>query len=380
MVKTMTIVYLLMIILSAPTTLLAENKVFERQVDQPFAGNQSPQDAYVAAVARAKSEVLDMAGTYIESLSVVKNSVLTQDEAVALAAGILKTEVIERKNYATSKTFGLILRTKIEVDTSILQQRVAKLINDRTLLRKYNELQQRERELLARINKLEQQNHAQTGALSQRQAGIQFAQLSAALTASQWHKKAIELWSNGSYSDPNKAIEFINQALALDPDNNTLYNARAVAKLNLNQYDAAIKDLSHALTIAPNYADAHNNLGSLYFKRHKYQQAITEYSKAINQQPDFVEAIINRAMAARKLLHYEAALKDFRRAATLTPKTAQTTQHAGSRVHLDDIAQLCSKAQTACDMGLCRALNFLNQRGFCQQQNTSATATTSASH
>lgn len=361
-------VCMLVISISCTTSAIADTKLFEHSVDQPFSGSQSPQDAYIAAVARAKSEVLDMAGTYIESLSVVENYVLTSDEATALAAGILKTEIVGRENYATPKTFGLILHTKIEVDSGVLDLRVEKLLNDRSLLRKYNEMQQREQELLARIKQLEQQNlQDHTSAEQPEPINTEFAQLSAALTASQWQDKAIKLWRNGRFTDAPQAIEFLDRALALDPENGHLYNSRAVANMSLNHYPPAAADLHKALSLQPDYADAHNNLATLYFQQQQYPQAITEYSRAIELNPNFAEAIMNRGMAHRKLLHYENAFEDFRRAVTLAPQTS-TTEQAGARLRLDDIDQLCTKAHTACDMGLCGALDFLTQRGFCQTE------------
>jgi hypothetical protein len=48
-------------------------------VRQPFGGSQSPDDARVAATAKAKREALEIAGTYIESLTVVKDHVVEKD-------------------------------------------------------------------------------------------------------------------------------------------------------------------------------------------------------------------------------------------------------------------------------------------------------------
>lgn len=356
---------MVLFLLAGWEVVFAGQKVFDHQVDQPFSGSQSPEGAYVAAVARAKSEVLDMAGTYLESLTVVENSMLARDEVTALASGILKTEIIDRQNYATPKTFGMILQTRIEVDTDILEQRVQKLLEDRTLLRKYNEIQQREQELLTRIRQLEQQNRL--AAAQPVQLSAKFAELSAALTASQWHEKAIKLWDNGRYSDPQQAIIFLNKAIELDAENAHIYNNRAGAYLNLAQYAAAKDDLSHALTLNADYADAHNNLGSLYYQQQHYAAAVAAYSRAIELQPQFAEAIMNRGMASRKLFHYEAAFDDFRLAMSLPPEAiVKKIECDGSRVRLNEMDQLCAKAQTSCDMGLCRALNFLQQRGFCQ--------------
>jgi len=102
-------------------------------VKQPFGGNQSPDDARIAAIAKAKREALERAGTYLESLTIVQNNVLEKDEIIALAAGVLKTEVVSQKNYATEDAFGIIIVAKVDVDTSTLEKRVKAFLKDRSL-------------------------------------------------------------------------------------------------------------------------------------------------------------------------------------------------------------------------------------------------------
>lgn len=359
------------LLLLAPGNGVAATKIFDHTIDQPFSGNQSPDDAYMAAITRAKFEVLELAGTYLESLSVVENATLTKDEVTALAGGVLTTEVVKRENYATDKTFGILLSTRIEVNTDILHQRIDKLLQDRTLLRKYNEIQEREQELLARIRQLEQATRTLSNNAPRPESfGNEFSTISAALTASQWLEKAIALWSNGQFSDPSQAIDSLCQAIALDGNNPRTYNSRAVAYLNLGKLNEAEEDLSTALRQNPSFADAHNNMGSLHYRRGEYEKAIASYSLALENQSDFVEAILNRGMASRKLFNFENAFEDFRRAMLLAPATFNKNGDAGSLVALNDIDKMCDKSQTACRMGLCRSLNFLRQRGFCLQENT----------
>lgn len=120
-------------------------------VEQPFGGSQSPDDARIAAIAKAKREALERAGTYLESLSIVQNNVLEKDEIIALAAGVLKTEVVSQKNYVTEDAFGIIIVAKVDVDTSTLEKRVKAFLEDRSLLKKYQESKNREKDLLAKI-------------------------------------------------------------------------------------------------------------------------------------------------------------------------------------------------------------------------------------
>jgi hypothetical protein len=92
-------------------------------------------------VAKAKREALEMAGTYIESLTVVKNSQVDKDEILALAAGVLKAEVVSQKNYASEDAFGIDIVVKVVVDTSILEERVKKLLQDKTHMTQLTEAQ-----------------------------------------------------------------------------------------------------------------------------------------------------------------------------------------------------------------------------------------------
>ena len=124
------------------TTSLAEIRTYTYTLKQPFGGSQSPDDARINAIAKAKREVLEKAGTYLETLTVVKENRVAKDEIIALAAGVLKAEIVSQKNYATKDAFGIIVVTKVDVDTSILEQRVMKLLQDHKLRRKNRESQQ----------------------------------------------------------------------------------------------------------------------------------------------------------------------------------------------------------------------------------------------
>ena len=96
----------------------AEIKTFVHTVRQPFSGSQSPDDARVAATHKAKREVLEKAGTYLETLTIVEKGRLTKDQILALASGVLKTEIISQKHYTTKDGFGMVIKARVKVDTS----------------------------------------------------------------------------------------------------------------------------------------------------------------------------------------------------------------------------------------------------------------------
>ena len=105
----------LTLLLIVPSISSAEIKNFTHTVKQPFAGSQSPDDARVAAIHKAKREVLEKAGTYLESMTIVKNSVVEKDEILALAAGVLKAEVVSQENFATKEAFGIVVVEAVNI-------------------------------------------------------------------------------------------------------------------------------------------------------------------------------------------------------------------------------------------------------------------------
>ena len=133
-------------------------KRFTCTVRQPFGGSQAPDDARVAAMNKAKREVLEKAGTYLESLTIIKESMVEKDEILAIAAGVLKTEIVSQKNYISGDSFGIIITVRVDVDMSILENRVKKLLKDKKHLSELKDIRKREKKLLAKIKKLEEKN------------------------------------------------------------------------------------------------------------------------------------------------------------------------------------------------------------------------------
>lgn len=234
------------------TVSYAQIETITSTVRQPFGGSQSPDDARIAAFAKAKREALEQAGTYLESLTIVKNAVLEKDEIFALTAGVLKAEIVSQKNYATADAFGLIIVAKVDVDTNILEERVRKLLKDRKLLKKYQDAQEREKNLLAKIKSLEEKNRKLQSSFSSEDKDRlkeEFRKTSRQLTATELNEKALALWDHGFYTDVIRAIGYLKDAIRLDPDYGSAYNNIGEAYRSKGEYDRAIGYYQKALKI-----------------------------------------------------------------------------------------------------------------------------------
>lgn len=348
-------------------------KTFSYSVTQPFAGSQSPDEAKVAAVAKGKTEVLEKAGTYLETISVVENFTLTKDQTIALASGILSVDILSQKNFATDEGFGIILEMKINVDTNVMSKRIRQIHEDEALMEKYMELKNRENELLDKIKKLESMNRElakQPGKGMQdkrKQLKRDYAEVIQAIPAGEWNQKAISLWENGKYKDPDKAIEYINESIRLDSKNPVSFNNLGVAYYNLGNRQLAIEEFNQALKLDNDYADAHNNRGIVFFELRQYHKAIEDFNRVISLKPQRVDSFLNRAAAYKNIWQYQNCLDDLKQALLLDPNYSRKNLGQGSvNIDLNEVERLCENARKACKLGLCKSKKFLDERGFCK--------------
>jgi tetratricopeptide (TPR) repeat protein len=328
---TLTILFLLAVIVNCwAAPVFGEVKTVTHTVRQPFGGSQSPDDARIAAVARAKREALEMAGTYVEALTVVKNSRVEKDEILALTAGVVKAEIVSQKNYHTKDAFGVEVKVKVKVDTALLEGRVRKLLSDRTHLDQLKDSGVREKELLDRLARLEEENGRLRTGKDSAMLKEQFQETSRGLTAVELAMRAFDLYVDGRYSDPRKALGYLDQALRLKPDYAWAYNGRGEAYRNLKDYPRAIQDYTQAIRLNPDIALAYSNRGEAYRNLKDYPRAMEDYTQAIRLEPHLAEAYLNRGAAYVDLEDYSRAIQDCDQAIRLKPDYAEVYINRGA--------------------------------------------------
>ena len=152
-------------------------------------------------------------------------------------------------------------------------------------------------------------------------------------TASDWLEKEKALWDGKKYTDPRKAIEYLNNAIKLQPNNAETYTKRGAAYFNLGQCHGAIENYSKAISLKQDYTFAYNDRGAAYIGLGQYKQAIEDFNKAISLKPDYASAYNNRGAAY----------------------LLQGNKELG-----------CPDAQKACEFGNCKTLGLAKGKGWCR--------------
>lgn len=341
--RTCILIYLVLL----PVFAHAEILTYTHVVRQPFNGSQSPDDARTAAIAKAKREVLEKAGTYLDTIKVVKDHQLMQNQIVALSSALLKAEVISQKNYVNGETFVLEIEASVCVDTGTLEDRVKKFLEERSSLDKAERLQQREKELLAKISELEQQNRQGTGSVSsgkkkskQKDINKKLRDTVSRLSAIEAHRRALELWTGNKFVDPGRALELLNQAIRKDDRFAEAFNNRGIVNGERGKWQEALKDYDEALRLDPGRAEGYLNRGTAYANLGKHELALQDFQQAIQRNPTNALAYYDRGTALARLSKYQEALDDFNKAAELSPCTASIFYNRGNTyVELGDYLQ-----------------------------------------
>jgi tetratricopeptide (TPR) repeat protein len=119
-----------------------------------------------------------------------------------------------------------------------------------------------------------------------------------------------------------KAIKDFNEAIRLMPDYSRAYNLRGFTKRRIGDLKGALDDFNQAIKINKNWEtsklhSAYNNRGKVKGMLGDRLGAIEDFDQAIKIYPDYAEAYKNRGTIKASLGQKQQALSDFQKAASL---------------------------------------------------------------
>lgn len=119
--------------------------------------------------------------------------------------------------------------------------------------------------------------------------------------------------------DYNGALELINEAINLTPDNEMAYCSRGDVYFYLEKYDLAFKDYDKAVKLDPECSLFYANRGDASIYLDRYEDALKDLNKAIQLESDNGYYYQIRAEANYYLERYNEALADINKAIELDP-------------------------------------------------------------
>ncbi len=157
-----------------------------------------------------------------------------------------------------------------------------------------------------------------------------------AQTAADFLAKArheLEMWN------PDTAIGYLDQALALSADNAEIWFLRGTAKRDDGDRPGALLDFDQAIALAPNEADYYYERGLLRNYVQDYAGAVADLVHFLALEPVSALVLQMRAEARNGMADYAGAVADYSAAIELQPDDPQLYyQRAFARAEAEDYA------------------------------------------
>ena len=303
----------LLFFLLIPCPGFAGTKTFIKEYTYQASEDDSRNSSRVVALREVKRLLLEELGTYLESVTEVKNFQLTRDQITTLTAGIVQTEIIEEK--WDGRVYWL--KSKIVADEDKVVQSIDSLRKDREKTKELESMRLKSDELL-RDNERLRKELASTKGGNREVQKTAYDRSIKELSSMEWLEKG---YAAKDRRDFKKAIEAYSRAIELNPKNAMAYYARALVS---NDSKRAIQDYYKLLEIEPKDSGGHLLRAWTYKELEKDDLALREFGKAIER----ASGIKEKAEAYNDRGRYYSAIKedenlavqDFSKAIELDPK------------------------------------------------------------
>lgn len=225
----------------AAAILHAETKTFIREYTYEAGEIDSKISCRAIALEQVKRLLLEELGTYVESVTVVRNYQIAKDEITTLTAGIVQTTILE-ENWDGREYW---LKAKITADPDDVASSIEKLRNNQQLVKDLSEARDEASQALRQIDALRQELAAAEASKEKRE---EYKEAVNKLVATDWFERGQYLTFSGNYPEALRAYDMV---VVLRPNNAKSYSNRGAVYVQLGRYDSAMKDLDKAVALNP---------------------------------------------------------------------------------------------------------------------------------
>ena len=254
--------------------------------------NDTRTDAKRLALLDAKRLALEQAGTYLESVTEVKNRQVSHDELRAYTAGII--EVLEQATTSVMEGQQQVIRVAVtaKIDTAVMAQQIDALLKNETAKGELLRVRREAEQLRQERGVLQQQlavakTKPEMEALAQKRQEVLTRLEADDLLRLAWGK-LISLGSAPLDADVIIARRLVEAALALDPSHSrTHYTMGYILSRHDKKLEEALYQFREALRIDPKNQQAHIELGLVLHALGDRDKADAEFMEVLRYYEEF---------------------------------------------------------------------------------------------
>jgi tetratricopeptide (TPR) repeat protein len=290
----------------------AELKVIESDSMYALGDNDSKIDARRIAMQEAKRKSLELAGTYVESLTQVKNYQLTKDEIKSYTAGVVETEVVSEQMRGTTEHPAIYIKARCKIDTTVLMTQIDKFRESEELKEQLDTSSKENAELKKERDTLVRQLNAEK---DKAKIANTRQKLDTVLAKEEANDETHKVWINiGSQlvqvdengqqirkADLDNSSVILERAIKVNPQNQRARAMLASIYQKKGNTTQAEQELRTAVQRNPSNPMPHLRLGVLLHEQGKYQDALRELHVVERLRPRNPEMLFYTGMTFKQL-------------------------------------------------------------------------------
>jgi Flp pilus assembly protein TadD len=310
LIKNVIIILCAIFLMSLPVSVKAEIKIIETESSYIMGDNDSKIDARRIATQEAKRKALEMAGSFMESLTEVKNMALAKDEIKAYTAGIVETDIISEDMKGTSAHPEIFIRARCKIDTSVLIGHINSFRKNEDMKEqlnsalKENESLKKERDTLTSKlytekdkSKAEDIRKKLGNVLAKEEANDEVKKLWGSLVHKLLNSTDVKRDVHEmSEKDADEAASALKKVLKVNPENQRAHMLLAAVYQRKGNIAGAEKEIRAAIALNPSNPFFHFTLGLLLKNEDRYKEALKEFKSAEQLRPNKPDVLFHIGM------------------------------------------------------------------------------------
>jgi tetratricopeptide (TPR) repeat protein len=302
-----------MALLLFPSVTSAKTVSYTREYRYQASEADSKLSSRTIALEQVKRLLLEELGTYVISMTEVKDFAVTKDKIISFSAGTVSTIIIEEK----WDGLAYYLKAKISADTDELVRAIDRVQKDQEQSMELEAMRKRTDDTLQEIEELKKEFGRGKGDKATQE---KYAKSVDALTATDWYRKGYA--SRFVEYNLREAMDAFNKAIELDPNFGMAYAGRAAIYCEWEMYEKALRESERAVKLDPNISFNFTVLGRSKIALGKVEEGIGDLNRAIVLNPSNTLTYSNRSYGYFLLKKYDEAMADANKAIELGPKNS----------------------------------------------------------
>lgn len=292
----------------------AEIKVIEADSTYVMGDNDSKIDARRIAVQEAQRRALELAGTYVSSLTQVKDFQLTKDEVTAYTAGVIETEIVSEEMKGTADRPSIFIKARCTVDTDVLVKQIEQFRDNEEMKeqllasQKENEALKKERDaILVRLaaekdkNRIEDTRKKLDTVLAKEETNAEVANIWSIYSRRTDVRGPSQQQGAVTNGELDKAVAVLDRAVAADPKNPRARFLLAAMHELKGDFDSAEKQLRAAIAANPANPLFHMKLGLLLDGQGRHAEALKQFLAVERLRPRDPQVLFHIGMTYKSM-------------------------------------------------------------------------------